>query len=40
MLRLENITLGVNKGKLDMTCAKILCYALYKAYTWYIVYGK
>ena len=40
MLMLENITLGVRKGKLDVTCAKILCYALYKAYTSFIVYGK
>ena len=40
MLRLENITLGVQKGKLNVTWAKIMCYALYKAYTWYIVYGK
>ena len=43
MLRLENITLGFRKGNLDVTCAKkkkMLCYALYKAYTWHIVYGK
>ena len=40
MLRLEKITLGARKGKLDVTCAEMLCYALYKAYAWYIVYGK